>query len=101
MVDYLFECRRNRVTITKEDKQKAIGRFQRDHKDTGSSEVQIAVLTRRIQNLTDHLKTHKKDMHTKRGLLGLVSKRKKLIKYLKRTHPDIHRKTLKELGLRK
>lgn len=78
-----------------------IGRFQRDHKDTGSPEVQISILTTRIKNLTAHMKLHKKDFHTRRGLLGMVSKRKKLTKYLKRKNFKAYQSTIKDLGIRK
>jgi small subunit ribosomal protein S15 len=89
------------VSITRKEKQKLIGRFQRDHKDTGSPEVQAAILTKRIKNLTGHFKTHKKDHHSRRGLLGMVSRRKKLLDYLKRTDFQKYLQTIKELELRK
>jgi small subunit ribosomal protein S15 len=89
------------VSITKEEKQKLISRFQRDHKDSGSPEVQISILTTRIKNLTEHMKQHKKDFHSRRGLLGMVSRRKKLIKYLKSKNPSAYQSTIKDLGLRK
>ena len=63
------------MSITSEEKQKVIGRFQRDHKDSGSPEVQVALLTARIKDLTGHFKMHKKDHHSRRGLLGMVSRR--------------------------
>lgn len=89
------------MSITSEDKQKLIGRFQRNHKDTGSTEVQVAILTKRIKNLTAHFNMHKKDHHSRRGLLGLVSKRRKLLDYLKRKDYQKYLKTIQELGLRK
>jgi len=89
------------VSITSEDKQKLIGRFQRNHKDTGSAEVQVAILTKRIKNLTSHFDMHKKDHHSRRGLLGLVAKRRKLLDYLKRKDYQKYLKTIQELGLRK
>jgi len=89
------------VSITSEDKQKLIGRFQRDHKDTGSPEVQVSVLTTRIKNLTEHFKVHKKDHHSRRGLLGLVARRRKLLDYLRRKDYTKYLKTIQELGLRK
>lgn len=89
------------MSITSEDKQKLIGRFQRNHKDTGSAEVQAAILTKRIKNLTAHFNMHKKDHHSRRGLLGLVSKRRKLLDYLKRKDYQKYLKTIQELGLRK
>ena len=89
------------MSITNEQKQKQIGQFQRNHKDTGSPEVQVAILTTRIKNLTDHFKTHKKDHHSRRGLLGLVSRRRHLLKYLKKTDFNAYLKILKDLKLRK
>jgi len=89
------------VSITSEDKQKLIGRFQRDHKDTGSPEVQVSILTTRIKNLTGHFKDHKKDHHSRRGLLGLVARRRKLLDYLKRKDYNKYLKTIQELELRK
>jgi small subunit ribosomal protein S15 len=89
------------VSITRKEKQKLVRRFQRDHKDTGSPEVQAAILTKRIKNLTGHFKTHKKDHHSRRGLLGMVSRRRKLLDYLKRTDFQKYLKTIQELELRK
>ncbi len=89
------------MSITSEDKQNLISKFQRDHKDTGSPEVQISILTTRIKNLTEHFKVNKKDHHSRRGLLGLVSRRRKLLKYLKSENFLSYQKMLKELGLRK
>ena len=89
------------MSITSEDKQKLIGRFQRDHKDTGSPEVQVSILTTRIKNLTEHFKEHKKDHHSRRGLLGLVARRRKLLDYLKRKDYNKYLKTIQELELRK
>ena len=89
------------MSITSEDKQKLIGRFQRDHKDTGSPEVQVSILTKRIKNLTEHFKVHNKDHHSRRGLLGLVSRRRKLLDYLKRKDYQTYRKTIRELQIRK
>jgi small subunit ribosomal protein S15 len=70
-------------------------------KDTGSPEVQIALLSERIVNLTEHFKTHKKDHHSRRGLLHLVSLRRRLLNYLKREDPERYRKLIEQLGLRK
>ncbi|MCK4819631.1 30S ribosomal protein S15 [bacterium] len=89
------------MSITSEQKQKQISSFQRNHKDTGSPEVQISILTTRIKNLTDHFKTHKKDHHSRKGLLGMVSKRRQLLKYIRKTDYDAYLKILKELNLRK
>lgn len=89
------------MSITREQKQKQIASFQRDHKDTGSPEVQISILTTRIKNLTDHFKSHKKDHHSRKGLLGMVSKRRQLLQYLRRTDYPKYMKVIKELELRK
>ena len=89
------------MSITKETKQNLIGRFQINDKDTGSSEVQISILTERIRNLTEHFKSHKKDNHSRKGLLTLVSTRKKLLNYLRKTDYDKYLKIIQELELRK
>ena len=88
------------MPITKEDKEKIIKKFGKDENDTGSTEVQIAILTHRISELTEHLKIHKKDKHTRRGLVALVSQRKKLLKYLVRSDSDSYLKLVKELSIR-
>jgi small subunit ribosomal protein S15 len=89
------------VSITKETKEKLIGRFKINDKDTGSSEVQISILTERIRNLTEHFKSHQKDNHSRKGLLTMVSTRKKLLNYLRRTDYDKYVKIIQELELRK
>ena len=89
------------MSITSEEKQKQIGRFQRNHKDTGSPEVQISIITNRIQTLTDHFKDHKKDHNSRKGLLGLVSRRRKLLNYLKKKDYQKYLKTIQDLELRK
>jgi len=89
------------VSITKETKEKLISKFQINDKDTGSSEVQVSILTERIRNLTDHFKTHKKDNHSRKGLLTMVSTRKKLLNYLRKTDYDKYLKIIQELELRK
>lgn len=89
------------MSITSEEKQKLIGRYQRDHKDTGSPEVQAAILTTRIKNLTDHFKINKKDHHSRRGLLAMVSRRRKLLDYLKKTDYKKYLQTIQDLELRK
>jgi len=76
------------MTITKERKQELIGQFKRGEDDTGSPEVQIAILTTRINSLTEHMQTHKKDYASRRGLLMLVSRRRRLLDYLKRIDPQ-------------
>ncbi|MBU0733066.1 MAG: 30S ribosomal protein S15 [Proteobacteria bacterium] len=82
-------------------KREVIERFKVHEKDTGSPEVQIALLTSRIRYLTDHFKLHKKDHHSRRGLLKLVGQRRRLIKYLKRKDMEKYRDLIKELGIRK
>ena len=88
------------MPITKEDKEKIIKKFGKDNKDTGSTEVQVAILSHRISELTEHVKIHKKDKHTRRGLVALVSQRKKLLKYLVRSDSDSYLKLVKELSIR-
>jgi small subunit ribosomal protein S15 len=89
------------VTLTKEQKQELIGRFGRDDGDTGSAEVQVALLTERINHLTEHLRTHRKDHHSRRGLLMMVGKRRRLLGYLERADLERYRKLVGELGLRR
>tara|TARA_B100001123_G_C15312456_1_gene1024927 strand:- start:1174 stop:1443 length:270 start_codon:yes stop_codon:yes gene_type:complete len=88
------------MPISKEEKQEIIKKFGNNKDDTGSPEVQIAILTHRIRELTDHVKVHKKDNHTRRGLVQLVSKRKKLLKYLIRKKVDSYVNIIKELDIR-
>ena len=83
------------------DTQKIIKEFQTDKNDTGSVDVQVALLTARIKHLTEHFKTHKKDHHSRRGLLKLVSQRKKLLGYLKNKNLDSYASLISRLGLRK
>jgi len=87
--------------LTSRKKQKIIEEHQIHKKDTGSSEVQIAVLTKRITELTDHLKQHPKDYHSRRGLLKIVGKRKKFSDYLKKTNPKNYSALIRKLGLKK
>ena len=82
------------------DKQAVIHKVQTDEKDTGSVPVQVAVLTERINYLTDHFRAHKKDHHGRRGLLAMVSNRRRLLAYLRRTDLTGYRKLIEELGLR-
>ena len=89
------------MTVTIEAKQEVIDKFKRHESDTGSPEVQIALLTARIQHLTEHLQEHRKDHHSRRGLLLMVGKRRRLLKYLQNTDLDRYRKVLSELGLRR
>ena len=89
------------MTLTKEAKQEIVGQHGRHEGDTGSPEVQIALLTRRINELTDHLRTHKHDHYSRRGLLKLVGRRRRLLDYLQRTNLEGYRSLIKELGLRR
>ena len=87
--------------MTKERKQEIINNFKRDEKDTGSSEVQIALLTERINELTEHLKVHKKDNHSRRGLFKMVGTRRSLLNYLAKHDVNRYREIVKALELRK
>ena len=87
--------------MTKERKTEIIKTFGRDEKDTGSSEVQIALLTERINELTEHLKVHKKDNHSRRGLLKMVGKRRNLLNYLSKNDLPKYREIVEKLNLRK
>lgn len=87
--------------ISKEAKAEIIEKYKRDEKDTGSSEVQIALLTERINELTEHLKVHKKDNHSRRGLLKMVGKRRNLLNYLAKKDINRYREIVEKLGLRK
>jgi small subunit ribosomal protein S15 len=89
------------MTLTKEAKSTIIQEHARTTGDTGSAEVQIAVLTKRISDLTDHLKTHKHDHHSRRGLLKLVGRRRRLLEYLKREDIERYRAIVAKLGLRR
>lgn len=84
-----------------EAKEKIISKFRIHEKDTGSSEVQVALLTRRINDLTDHCKTHAKDFHSRRGLLKMVGARRRLLDYVRRVDVPRYQKLIDELGLRK
>ena len=87
--------------ISKELKGQIIDKYKRDEKDTGSPEVQIAILTERINELTEHLKVHKKDNHSRRGLLKMVGKRRNLLNYLAKKDINRYREIVNQLGLRK
>jgi small subunit ribosomal protein S15 len=89
------------MTITKDEKQQVIAEYARSEGDTGSAEVQIAVLTKRIADLTGHLKTHKGDHHSRRGLLMLVGRRRRLLDYLRREDIGRYRELIARLGLRR
>ena len=88
------------MTLTIEKKSEIVKQIGKDEKDTGSSQVQIALITQRIRDLTEHLKIHKKDNHSRHGLVKLVSKRKKHLKYLRRTNPERYTSVIKELKIR-
>jgi len=89
------------MSITKAQKQAIVAKHARAKGDTGSPEVQVALLTRRINDLMEHFEKNKKDHHSRRGLLMMVSNRRGLLSYLKKTKPDIYEKTIADLGLRK
>ena len=89
------------MTLTKEAKQELVGTYGRSATDTGSTEVQVALLTRRIEQLTEHLRTHRKDHHSRRGLLKLVGQRRRLLNYLQKRNLEGYRTLIKELGLRR
>ncbi|MDX9859334.1 MAG: 30S ribosomal protein S15 [Rhodospirillales bacterium] len=89
------------MSITVEKKQELIGKFAIKEGDTGSPEVQVAILSERIRNLTEHLKVHKKDFHSRRGLLMMVGQRRRLLDYVKRKEAARYESLVKELGLRR
>jgi small subunit ribosomal protein S15 len=89
------------VVLNPEAKKEIIERFKLHEKDTGSPEVQVAILSNRISYLTDHFKTHKKDHHSRRGLLKLVGQRRRLLNYLRKIDISRYQNVIKELGLRK
>lgn len=86
--------------LNKEKKRDLIDKFKEHQKDTGSTSVQVALLTERINYLTEHLKKHKKDFHSRRGLLMLVGRRRRLLSYLKKKDPQMYSKNVKELNLK-
>ena len=87
--------------MDRKGKKTIIKKYQRHGKDTGSAKVQVAILTTRINLLTEHLKIHKKDNHSRRGLIGLVSRRRKLLDYLKERKKEEYSQTISSLGIRK
>lgn len=89
------------MTLTTDRKEAIIKEFGRHDKDTGSPEVQVALLTERISQLTEHLKTHKHDEHSRRGLLKLVGQRRRHLRYISNQDPDAYRALLSRLGLRR
>ena len=88
------------MALTAEEKQEIIKTYATHEGDTGSPEVQVALLTKRIADLTEHLKEHKKDNHTRRGLMQLIGKRRRLLKYIKDRDIDNYRALIKKLGIR-
>ncbi len=89
------------MALAAEGKRAIVEKFRRGPKDVGSSEVQTALLTQRIADLTEHLKTHRKDHGSRRGLLMMVSKRRRLLDYLKRTDTERYRQVIEKLGIRR
>jgi small subunit ribosomal protein S15 len=89
------------MTITKDKKEELVKEFKQGEGDTGSPDVQIAILTTRINSLTEHMRTHKKDYSTRRGLLGMVSRRRRLLDYVRAKDPDRYLDLLERLGIRK
>jgi small subunit ribosomal protein S15 len=89
------------MTLTAEEKQETVTRFGSSETDTGKTEVQIALLTRRINHLTEHLREHKHDHHSRRGLLMLVGRRRRFLNYLQKKDLEGYRTLVRELGLRK
>ena len=88
------------MALPKDTVEKIIKEYQRHDKDTGSPEVQIAILTEKINRLTEHMKKHKKDLHSRRGLIAMVNKRRKLLEYLKETDYNKYVEIVKRLGIR-
>ena len=89
------------MSVTAERKQELVARFGKGEGDTGTPEVQIALMTERINDLTEHLRTHTKDHHSRRGLLMLVGRRRRLLQYLQRSEVERYRAIVQELGLRR
>ena len=89
------------MSMTAEEKQEIVARFGRDADDTGRAQVQIALLTRRINHLTEHVRTHRHDHHSRRGLLMLVGRRRRLLNYLQKSDLEGYRALVRELGLRR
>ena len=89
------------MSITAEKKSELIGTYKRNDSDTGSPEVQISILTERIKNLTEHMKEHKKDVHSRRGLLKMVSQRRKLLDYVRGVEEARYKAIIEALGIRR
>ena len=90
----------DKLSVSKERTRELVLEYGKDENDTGNVEVQVAILTERIRNLTEHLKVHKKDNHTRRGLMKLIGKRRGLLKYIKNRNIDEYRDLVKRLGIR-
>ncbi len=90
----------NKDSISKERTAELVAKFGKNPQDTGNADVQVAILSERIRNLTEHLKVHKKDNHTRRGLMMLIGKRRGLLKYIKTNDIEHYRALIKELGIR-
>lgn len=90
----------SKLSITKEKTEELIQEYGKSATDSGSAEVQVAILSERIRNLTEHLKTHKKDNHTRRGLMKLIGKRRGLLKHIKDRNIEEYRELIKKLGIR-
>ena len=90
----------DKLSITRERTAELVAEYGKDASDTGNVEVQVAILTERIRNLTEHLKVHAKDNHTRRGLMKLIGKRRGLLKYIKSRDIDQYRELVKKLGIR-
>ncbi len=89
------------MTLTQDRKQEIVTQYGDNPEDTGNTRVQIALLTARINDLTEHLRTHRKDHHSRRGLLVLVGKRRRMLNYMQRNDLDAYRELIRELGLRR
>ena len=89
------------MSINRENKTKIIDEYARSEKDTGSPEVQIAILSERISNLTEHFQSHKKDNHSRTGLMRLITQRRSLLAYLKKSNKESYEKLIEKLGIRK
>lgn len=89
------------MPLSRENKEEIVKKFGKDASDTGSPEVQIALLSEQIRGLTEHAQNHKKDHHSRRGLIMMVSARRRLLKYLRRTNLESYSKLIQELGLRR
>jgi small subunit ribosomal protein S15 len=89
------------MTLTQDRKQEIVSQYGDNPQDTGNTRVQIALLTARINDLTEHLRTHRKDHHSRRGLLVLVGKRRRMLNYMQRNDLDAYRQLIRELGLRR